>query len=169
MWVFLRFWFEVEVNFFHREKLCRRDCLDYLKNRAKSGDMAVLELMVRNVSLGKWSKNWSCYRHEFCIEIRRKSNSRGANLHLKVFDLKIDQPCLYDWNRMFLSHVIATFGSNRIDTVDRVVKVEELMWPAKKWGDTEIAERGRSMLVMRARYTSAELTPHQRGWTDAGW
>ena len=39
---------------------------------------------------------------------------------------------------------------------------------AKKWGDTEIAERGRSMLVMRARYTSAELTPHQRGWTDAG-
>ena len=40
--------------------------------------------------------------------------------------------------------------------------------PAKKWGDTEIAEQGRSMLVMRARYTSAELTPHQRGWTDAG-
>jgi len=40
--------------------------------------------------------------------------------------------------------------------------------PAEKWGDTEIAERGRSMLVMRARYTSAELTPHQRGWTDAG-
>jgi len=39
---------------------------------------------------------------------------------------------------------------------------------AKKWGDTEIAERGRSMLVMRARYTSVELTPHQRGWTDAG-
>jgi len=24
--------------------------------------------------------------------------------------------------------------------------------PAKKWGDTEIAERGRSVLVMRARY-----------------
>jgi len=40
--------------------------------------------------------------------------------------------------------------------------------PAKKWGDTEIAERGRSMLVVRARYRSAELTPHQRGWTDAG-
>ena len=40
--------------------------------------------------------------------------------------------------------------------------------PAKIWGDTEIAERGRSVLVMRARYRSARLTPHQRGWTDAG-
>ena len=40
--------------------------------------------------------------------------------------------------------------------------------PAKKWGDTEIAERGRSVLVIRARYRSAGLTPHQRGWTDAG-
>jgi len=40
--------------------------------------------------------------------------------------------------------------------------------PAKRWGDTEIAERGRSVLVMRARYRSAGLTPHQRGWTDAG-
>jgi len=28
-----------------------------LKNRAKSGDMAVLELTFRKVSLGKWSKN----------------------------------------------------------------------------------------------------------------
>jgi len=44
----------------------------------------------------------------------------------------------------------------------------ELEIPAKKWGDTEIAERGRSVLVMRARYRSAGLTPHQRGWTDAG-
>ena len=40
--------------------------------------------------------------------------------------------------------------------------------PAKKWGDTEIAERGRLVLVMRARYRSAGLIPHQRGWTDAG-
>ena len=40
--------------------------------------------------------------------------------------------------------------------------------PAKKWGDTEIAERGRSVLVMRARCRSAGWTPHQRGWTDAG-
>ena len=59
-----------------------------------------------------------------------------------------------------------------------VSEVVELGWhigvfgavriPAKKWGDTEIAERGRSVLVMRARYRSAGLTPHQRGWTDAG-
>jgi len=42
------------------------------------------------------------------------------------------------------------------------------MIPAKKWGDTEIAERGRSVLVMRAHYRSAGLIPHQRGWTDAG-
>jgi len=40
--------------------------------------------------------------------------------------------------------------------------------PAKKWGDTEIAERGRSVLVIRARYRSAGLTLHQRRWTDAG-
>jgi len=40
--------------------------------------------------------------------------------------------------------------------------------PAKKWDDTEIAERGRSVLVMRARYRSAGLIPLQRGWTDAG-
>ena len=40
--------------------------------------------------------------------------------------------------------------------------------PAKKWGDTEIAEGGRSVLVMRARYRSAGLIPHQRGWTVAG-
>jgi len=44
----------------------------------------------------------------------------------------------------------------------------DILIPAKKWGDTEIAERGRSVLVMRARYRSAGLTPHQRGWTDAG-
>ena len=30
-------------------------------------------------------------------------------------------------------------------------------------------ERGRTVLVMRARCRSAGLTPHQRGWTDAGW
>jgi len=40
--------------------------------------------------------------------------------------------------------------------------------PVKKWGDTEIAKRGRSVLVMRARYRSAGWTPHQCGWTDAG-
>ena len=48
------------------------------------------------------------------------------------------------------------------------IEQEDITSPAKKWGDTEIAERGRSVLVMRARYRSAGLTPHQRGWTDAG-
>jgi len=66
--VFLRFWVEAEVNFFRREKLCRRDYLDYLTNRAKSGDMAVLELTFRNMGLGKWSKNWSCYQRNFVVQ-----------------------------------------------------------------------------------------------------
>jgi len=48
------------------------------------------------------------------------------------------------------------------------VNTQRSLLPAKKWGDTEIAKRGRSVLVMRARYRSAGLTPHQRGWTDAG-
>jgi len=48
---------EAEVNFFRRGKLCLRDYLDYLKNRAKFGDMAVLELTFRNVSLERRSKN----------------------------------------------------------------------------------------------------------------
>jgi len=39
-----------------REKLSRRDYLDYLKNKAKSRDMAVLELTFRKGSVGKWSK-----------------------------------------------------------------------------------------------------------------
>jgi len=49
-----------------------------------------------------------------------------------------------------------------------IEKMISLKIPAKKWGDTEIAERGRSVLLMRARYRSAGLTLHQRGWTDAG-
>jgi len=36
--------------------LCRRDYLDYLKNRAKSGDMTVLQLTFRNTSLKKYPK-----------------------------------------------------------------------------------------------------------------
>jgi len=44
-----------------------------------------------------------------------------------------------------------------------------VLTPTHVPADTEIAERGRSVLVMRARYRSAGLTPHQRGWTDAGW
>jgi len=45
--VFLRFWVEVEVNFFRREKICRRDYLDYLKIRAKSGDMENLNSLLK--------------------------------------------------------------------------------------------------------------------------
>ena len=51
--------------------------------------------------------------------------------------------------------------------VDRINDEDHTKIPAKKWGDTEIAERGRSVLVMRARYRSAGLTLHQRGWTGA--
>ena len=40
---------------------------------------------------------------------------------------------------------------------------QEVTFPAKKWGDTEIAERGRSVLVMRARYRSAGLIPTSAG------
>jgi len=61
--------------------------------------------------------------------------------------------------------------SGSIGSIDEKTHVESCFKkkiPAKKWGDTEIAERGRSVLVMRARYRSAELTPLQRGWTDAG-
>jgi len=50
------FWIEAEVNFFRTGKRCPRDYLDYLKNRAKSGDMAVLQLNSRNMSLGKCPK-----------------------------------------------------------------------------------------------------------------
>jgi len=39
-----RSWNEAEVNFLPREKLSRPDYLDCLKNEAKSGDMAVLEI-----------------------------------------------------------------------------------------------------------------------------
>ena len=58
--VFLRFWIEAEVNFLRREKLCWRDYLNFLKIKAKSGDMAVLELTFRNGSL----ENWACYRRK---------------------------------------------------------------------------------------------------------
>jgi len=49
--VFLRFSVEAEVNFFRREKLSRRDYLDYLKKRAKSGDTAFFEFMFRYVKI----------------------------------------------------------------------------------------------------------------------
>ena len=41
---------EAAVNFLRRKKLCRRDYLDYLKNRAKSEDMAVLQLIFTPVA-----------------------------------------------------------------------------------------------------------------------
>ena len=44
---------EAEVNFFRREKLCRRDYLDNFKNEARFKNLAVLELTFRKVSLGK--------------------------------------------------------------------------------------------------------------------
>ena len=46
-------WNEAEVNFFRREKLCRRDYLDNFKNEARFKNLAVLELTFRKVSLGK--------------------------------------------------------------------------------------------------------------------
>ena len=54
-------WNEAEFNFLSREKTFPTRLLGLLENRVKSGDMAVLEITFRNVSLGKWSKNWSCY------------------------------------------------------------------------------------------------------------
>ena len=59
----------------------------------------------------------------------------------------------------------ANFTSSRITC--RIQHMSTEKNPAKKWGDTKIAERGRSVLVMRARCRSAGLTLHQREWTDA--
>jgi len=44
------------MNFFHRAKLSRRDSLDYLKNKAKSGNVAVLVIRFRVWASGKRSK-----------------------------------------------------------------------------------------------------------------
>jgi len=51
----VRYWNEAEVNFFRRIGLSRRDYLDYLKNQAKSGDMAVtvLQNQVQSLNFGK--------------------------------------------------------------------------------------------------------------------
>jgi len=49
--------YQAELNFLWREKLFQRNYLEYLNNKIKSGDMAVLEITFRNVSMGKWSKN----------------------------------------------------------------------------------------------------------------
>jgi len=45
------------------------------------------------------------------------------NIRFQSFIHGFDQPCINDWNRVFLSHVIGTFGSNRLYTVGRVVNV----------------------------------------------
>jgi len=52
--------------------------------------------------------------------------------------------------------------------VQKRILSHEAKTPAKKWGDNKISERGRSVLVMRARYRSVGLTLHQRGWKDDG-
>jgi len=63
----------------------------------------------------------------------------------------------------------STFLKRKDMLKEKSIKPTAYIIPAKEWGDTEIAERGRSLLVMRAHYRSAGLTPHQRGWTDTGW
>ena len=68
----------------------------------------------------------------------------------------------------FLSSTVKLVTTRMCHSFAHSLLPTHLEIPAKKWGDTEIAERGRSVLVMRARYRSARLTPHQRGWTDAG-
>ena len=54
-------WNVAEVNFFRRKKLSRRDYLDYLKNKAKSGDMAVLALTSEDAN-GKTESWRNTYR-----------------------------------------------------------------------------------------------------------
>jgi len=63
----------------------------------------------------------------------------------------------------------STFLKRKDTLKEKSIKTTAYIIPAQEWGDTEIAQRCRSVLVMRARYRSAGLTPHQRGWTDTGW
>ena len=72
-----------------------------------------------------------------------------------------------DWNSVRAWILKAGSGWHQAETAEDPKNMNNLI-PAKKWGDTEIAERGRSVPVMRARYRSTGLNPHQRGWTDAG-
>ena len=60
----------------------------------------------------------------FAFEIRRESNPRS---YLTRSSTLTTRPTVYDWYRRFPSHVMGTFGTNRIYTVGRVVKVEDLM------------------------------------------
>jgi len=89
---------------------------------------------------------------------------------IAVFYLQVQPiPPSVTFSKLFQSSKLKARTSRCTETWQKRVRAlsyEEI--PAKKWGDTEIAERGRSVLVMRASYRSAELTPHQCGWTDAG-
>ena len=55
----------------------------------------------------------------------------GAKPHLtRSATLTIGHPSIYDWYPMFPSHVMGTFGTNRIYSVGRMVKVADRM----RWG-----------------------------------
>ena len=94
------------------------------------------------------------------------SLSEGPKVHT-FFSVKGRRPVLYFTVSLSEGPQARTFFSV-IPQRPALYFTVSLKIPAKKWGDTEIAERGRSVLVMRARYRSAGLIPHQRGWTDAG-
>jgi len=54
--------------------------LDYLKNRAKSGDMAVLELTIRNVSLERgWKLRKEGKKQKLALVLSPKPGSDGPN------------------------------------------------------------------------------------------
>jgi hypothetical protein len=95
------------------------------------------------------------------------SRERGR---LSDFDISMDtQERTIGQKRTFEGHTTSTATMRVfIRRLQQPCVPTATMIPAKKWGDTEIAERGRSVLVMHARYRSAGLIPHQRGWTDAG-
>ena len=71
-------WNEAEVNFCRRGKHSRRQDLDYLKNEAKFGNIAVLDLTFRKVRLGKWSKNWSGYRRNVTQAVQTMHTTGGC-------------------------------------------------------------------------------------------
>jgi len=86
---------------------------------------------------------------------------RMAGRRIRSDDLRNNSPSLDRWAKLA---DVSLYICETLNCFENYAKI-----PAKKWSDTEIAERGRSVLVMCARYRSAGLTPHQRGWTDAGW
>jgi len=72
----------------------------------------------------------------------------------------VDQGCCFERAHLGL-------GNRRGCTTGACNALRNIEISAKKWGDTEIAERGRSVLVMRARYRSAGLTAPAR--VDGCW